>query len=124
MGFISFFLTIKFKNMNKSKFKHAIKNKIPMMWKNMIDKELYKIAGLKNNIFDDKNWYEKPIHILYMKVDKSNTSLIIEDKYVCISEIFLDKENYIKIKRQFIMNKETTRKDESIAPSSNKIINN
>lgn len=110
--------------MNKSKFKHAIKNKIPMMWKNMIDKELYKIAGLKNNIFDDKNWYEKPIHILYMKVDKSNTSLIIEDEHVCISEIFLDKENYIKIKRQFIMNKETTRKDESIAPSSNKIINN
>jgi hypothetical protein len=110
--------------MKKEEFKIAVQNSISMVWMNMVDEQLYRIVGVNKNTFDDENWSDNPIHILYIEEEESGLSVTIKDENVFLCEISLAKKSSHKTRRRSVLNKETAKTDESIPPSSNKISNN
>ena len=110
--------------MKKEEFKIAVQNSTPMVWMNMVDEQLYRIVGVNKSTFDDENWSDKPIHILYVVEEKSVSSFNIKYENVFLCEIALDQKSSPKTRRRSVLNKLTAKTDESIAPSSNKISNN
>ena len=110
--------------MKKEEFKKAVQNSTPMVWMNMVDEQLYRIVGVNKSTFDDENWSDKPIDILYVVEEESVSSFNIKYENVFLCEIALDQKSSHKTRRRSVLNKETAKTDESIAPSSNKISNN
>jgi hypothetical protein len=109
--------------MNKSEFKYAVKNSIPIMWMNIKNQQLYAIVGVDKSTFDDDHWDEKPINILYLDKEESEAYKKIKNDAVYLYQIELKEKLFPNIKRHESEGAIAT-KDESIIPNSNKIANN
>ena len=108
--------------MRKTEFKKAVENSKPIMWINVENQQLYSIVGVDKSTFDVENWDDKPINILYLDKEEKDAYKKIKNGVVYLYQVELKEKLFPNIKSLKSAGV-TAVKDQSIAPSSNKITN-